>query len=74
MSETYNSIYKALKEAIEYSNGNRKGAKEHIFEDGNQTKLFLESINRGLSDSQNSRVYSTSELKNELKKLRSKKK
>jgi len=35
-------------------------------------KLFIESISRGLSDSEKGKVLSTSKLKSELKKLRAK--
>lgn len=35
-----------------------------------ETKLFIDSISRGLSDSEKGEVFSTSQLKNELKKHR----
>jgi len=38
------------------------------------TKLFFESVSRGLSDSENGKVLSTSKLRNELKKSRAKRK
>ena len=36
-----------------------------------QTKLFIDSISRGLSDSEKGEVLSTSQLRNELRKSRS---
>ena len=36
-----------------------------------ETKLFIESISRGLLDSEKGEVYSTSRLRKELKKFRS---
>lgn len=36
-----------------------------------ETKQFMEFISRGLSDSEKGLAYSTSQLKNELKKFRS---
>jgi len=41
------------------------------FDELRTTKLFIDSISRGLSDSDSGEVYSTSQLKNELKKFRS---
>ena len=41
------------------------------FDELRQTKLFIDSISRGLSDSDSGEVYSTLQLKNELKKFRS---
>ena len=41
------------------------------FDELRDTKLFIDSISRGLSDSDIGEVYSTSQLKNELKKSRS---
>jgi antitoxin YefM len=41
------------------------------FDELRTTKLFIDSISRGLSDSDSRDVYSTSQLKNELKKSRS---
>jgi antitoxin YefM len=41
------------------------------FDELRTTKLFIDSISRGLSDSDSGDVYSTSQLKNELKKSRS---
>ena len=41
------------------------------FDELRNTKLFLDSISRGLSDSDGGEVYSTSQFKNELKKSRS---
>ena len=41
------------------------------FDELRETKLFIESISRGLSDSEKGDVYSTSHLKSELKKYRS---
>jgi prevent-host-death family protein len=35
-----------------------------------QTRLFLDSVSRGLSDSENADVYSTSQIKKELQKRR----
>jgi len=35
-----------------------------------QTKLFLDSISRGLTDSEKGALYSTAQLKNELNKRR----
>ena len=43
------------------------------FDELRQTKLFIDSISRGLSDSDNGETLSTSQLRNELKKLRSSK-
>jgi antitoxin YefM len=40
------------------------------FDELRTTKLFIDSISRGLSDSDSGDVYSTSQLKNELKKSR----
>ena len=40
------------------------------FDELRNTKLFIASISRGLSDSESKEIYSTSQLKNELKKLR----
>lgn len=40
------------------------------FDELRRTKLFIESISRGLTDSDNGEVLSTSQLKNELKKSR----
>ncbi len=40
------------------------------FDELRQTKLFLESVSRGLTDSDNGDMYSTSQLKSELKKTR----
>jgi len=44
------------------------------FDELRETKLFIDSISRGLSDSDNREVYSTSQIKNELRKYRSDKK
>lgn len=41
------------------------------FDELRENKLFIESISRGLTDSENGKVYSTSQLKNELRKARS---
>ena len=41
------------------------------FDELRDTKLFIDSISRGLSDSDSGEVYSTSQLKNELRKSRS---
>lgn len=41
------------------------------FDELRQTKLFIESVSRGLADSDNGEVYSTSQLRAELKKSRS---
>ena len=40
------------------------------FDDLRQTKLFIESISRGLSDSEKEEIFSTSQLRNELQKSR----
>lgn len=40
------------------------------FDEMRETKLFIDSISRGLSNSENGEVYSTSQLKNEIKKSR----
>ena len=40
------------------------------FDDMRQTKLFIDSISRGLSDSEKGEVFSTSQLKSELRKTR----
>ncbi|MFZ2322200.1 MAG: type II toxin-antitoxin system Phd/YefM family antitoxin [Ignavibacteriaceae bacterium] len=40
------------------------------FDELRQTKLFIDSISRGLSDSEKGKVLTTSQLKNELKKSR----
>lgn len=37
-----------------------------------ETKLFIESISKGLSDSEQGKVYSTSQMRDKLKKLRMK--
>ncbi len=42
------------------------------FDELRNTKLFYESVSRGLSDSDKGKVFSTSKLKTELKKLRAK--
>ncbi len=41
------------------------------FDDLRQTKLFIDSISRGLSDSEKGEVFSTSQLRSELRKTRS---
>lgn len=41
------------------------------FDDLRQTKLFIDSISRGLSNSERGEVFSTSQLRNELQKTRS---
>jgi len=41
-----------------------------VFDDLRQTKIFIDSISRGLSDSEKGEKFSTSQLKNELKKSR----
>jgi len=41
------------------------------FDELRQTKLFLESVSRGLTDSDKGEVLTTSQLRTELKKLRS---
>ena len=41
------------------------------FDDLRQTKLFIDSISRGLSDSEKGEVFSTSQLRSELQKTRS---
>lgn len=43
------------------------------FDELRQSKLFINSISRGLSDSEKGKVFSTSQLKNELRKPRVKK-
>ena len=40
------------------------------FDDLRQTKRFIESISRGLSDSEKEEIFSTSQLRNELQKSR----
>ena len=40
------------------------------FDELRQTKLFIDSISRGLSDSDNGKTLSTSQLRNELKNSR----
>lgn len=35
-----------------------------------ETKLFIESISKGLSDSEQGKVYSTSQMRDKLKKMR----
>ena len=40
------------------------------FDDLRQTKLFIDSISRGLSDSEKGEVFSTSKLRSELQKTR----
>lgn len=35
-----------------------------------ETKLFIESISKGLSDSKQGKVYSTSQMRDELEKMR----
>ena len=40
------------------------------FDDLRQTKLFIDSISRGLSDSEKGEVFSTVQVKKELQKLR----
>lgn len=40
------------------------------FDELRQTKLFIDSISRGLSDSEKGEVLSTSQLRNELQKAR----
>lgn len=41
------------------------------FDELRQTKLFIESVSRGLTDSDKGEVFSTSRLRDELKRLRS---
>ena len=40
------------------------------FDEMRETKLFIDSISRGLSNSENGELYSTSQIRNELKKAR----
>ena len=40
------------------------------FDELRQTKLFIDSISRGLSDSEKGKALTTTQLKNELKKSR----
>lgn len=40
------------------------------FDELRETKLLIDSISRGLSDSESGEVYSTSQIRNELKKSR----
>ena len=40
------------------------------FDDLRQTKIFIDSISRGLSDSENGEVLSTSQLRNALQRTR----
>lgn len=41
------------------------------FDELRQTKLFIDSISRGLSDSEKREVFSTSQIRRELQKTRS---
>jgi antitoxin YefM len=41
------------------------------FDELRQTKLFIESVSRGLTDSDKGEVFSTSQLRDELKRSRS---
>jgi antitoxin YefM len=41
------------------------------FDELRQTKLFIESVSRGLTDSDKGEVFSTSQLRTELRKARS---
>lgn len=41
------------------------------FDELRQTKLFIDSISRGLSNSEKGEVFSTSQLRRELQKIRS---
>lgn len=41
------------------------------YDEMRQTKIFIDSISRGLSDSDKGEVFSTSQLKSELQKSRS---
>jgi len=43
------------------------------FDDLRQTKLFIDSISRGLSNSEKGEVFSTSQLRSELQKTRTEK-
>lgn len=43
------------------------------FDELKQTKLFIDSISRGLSDTEEVKTYTTFKLKDELKKIRKKK-
>ncbi len=40
------------------------------FDELRETKLFIESISKGLSDSEQGKVYSTSQMRDKLKKMR----
>ncbi len=40
------------------------------FDELRETKLFIESISKGLSDSKQGKVYSTSQMRDELEKMR----
>ena len=40
------------------------------FDEMRETKLFIDSISRGLSNSESGELYSTSQIRNELKKSR----
>lgn len=40
------------------------------FDELRETKLFIESISKGLSDSEQGNVFTTSKIRDELKKLR----
>ena len=42
------------------------------FDELRETKLFIESISKGLSDSEQGNVFTTSKMRDELKKLRMK--
>ena len=79
VGEFKSSIAKYLKEIQEKKNSliitqNGKPAGVLIspseFDELRQTKLFIDSISRGLSDSEKGKMYTTSQLKKELKKAR----
>ena len=79
VGEFKSSLAKYLKEIQEKKNSliitqNGKPAGVLIspseFDKLRQTKLFIDSISRGLSDSEKGEKYSTSQLKKELKKAR----
>jgi antitoxin YefM len=79
VGEFKSSLAKYLKEIQEKKNSliitqNGKPAGVLIspseFDELRQTKLFIDSISRGLSDSEKGEKYTTSKLKKELKKAR----
>ena len=79
VGEFKSSLAKYLKEIQEKKNSliitqNGKPAGVLIspseFDELRQTKLFIDSISRGLSDSEKGKKYTSSQLKKEIKKAR----